>query len=403
MPQPKPLCSFRLWRYLGGSFLLLALAIGCEKHETPLNAGGQLPALTALGANPGGAIVAQGQIEPASGVLPIVAAPGDRVESIGVKEGQMVKTGDVLGRLASQAAKELELEIAIARREELVAKTKAEESTAMAHLEVAKVGLRQATLAVDQAVKNLEQAERGGELSLLAQQLSIAESKLAQLRTAAGDRDTGRLVTTSALEQQQLLVDQTRSQLAAARNEAKQKIADSTLSIEAAEKEIKATELAIESARAATGLQSLDKQIDLLKLQLERTKLISPLNARVLSIDTAVDQPTGTAPILRLADTTKMVVRAEINVADLRRLSVGAKATVTSSALQGALHGQVSSISQLIGSPRLPNPNPLAPVDWRSAEVVIEIDEKSASRAAERIHLQVDVAIEAGNTPTPST
>lgn len=380
--------------------LSLILAMGCDEPVAEDGGPRRLPALVALGAKPGGAIVAQGQLEPAAGILPIVAPPGDRVESIQVQEGQQVKAGDPLGKLASQAAKELELEIATARRDEVIAKAKAEEATAVAKLDVAKVGLRQSMLAVDQAVKNLEEAEsEGGKLALLAQQLAIAEAKLDQLRAAAGDRDTGRLVTQSGLEQQQLVVDQTRSQLATARREAKQKIADSTLAIEAAEKEIRAAELAIESGKASAGIQTMDKQIELLKLQLQSIKLVSPIDATVLSIDTRAGEPVGAAPIMRIADTRQMIVRAEVNVADLHRLAIGANATVTSSALEGALRGKVASISQLIGSPHLPSPSPMARVDWRSAEVVIEIDPESVDRAAERIQLQVDVAIEAESAP----
>ncbi len=385
---PKPSVTFFLFA--------IAFASGCNHRSGNNVAVGTLPALAALGAKPGEAIVAQGQLEPAAGVLPIVAPPGDRVESIDVKEGQQVQAGDVLGRMASQAAKELELEIAIARRDEMNAKMKAEEATAVAKLEVAKVGLRQAVLAVDQGVKNLERAESGGgKLALLAQQLAIAEAKLTQLRAASSDRETGRLVTASGLEQQQLLVDQTRSELATARNEAKQKLADSTLSIEAAEKEIHASELAIASAKASAGLLTLEKQIELLTLQVQAVKLISTVNATVLSIDTRAGEPIGNAPIMRLADTSKMIVRAEVNVADLNRLSIGAVATVTSSAIDGTIRGKVASISQLVGSPRLPSPNPMARVDWRSAEVVIDIDPDSVSLAAARIQLQVDVAIEA--------
>ncbi|MGV3483158.1 MAG: HlyD family efflux transporter periplasmic adaptor subunit [Planctomycetaceae bacterium] len=386
---------------LGG--LLLALLVGCDRSQGGVEPAGRLPALTALGARPGAAVVAQGQVEPAKGVMLIVAPAGDRVESIEVTEGQQVKAGDRLGRLASEAAKELELQIAIARRDEAAAKIKAEEAAATAKLDVAKVGLRQSMLAVDQAVKDLEEAESdGGKLALLEQQLSIAEAKLNQLRAAAGDRDTERLVTQSGLEQQQLLVDQNRSQLTLARREAKQKIAQSTLAIEAAEKEIRASELAVESAKAASGIQTMDKQIELLKLQLQPIKLLSPIDATVLSIDTRAGEPVGNAPIMRIADTRQMIVRAEVNVADIRRLSVGANATITSSALSDTLRGKVASISQLIGSPSLPSPNPMARVDWRSAPVVIEIDPESVPLAAERIQLQVDVAIEAQTPPPPA-
>lgn len=377
------------------------LLVGCDRDDRGKSSSsvGTLPALVALGAKPGAAIVAQGQIEPAKGVLPIVAPPGDRVESIAVTEGQAIKPGDLLGRLASQEAKELELEIAIARRDEAIAKLNAEEAAAVAKMEVAKVGLRQSRLAVDQAVKNLEEAEAGGgKLSLLAQQLSIAETKLSQLRTAASDRDTGRLITAGAIEQQQLLVDQSRSQLNVARREAQQKIAEGKLTIEGAEKEILANELSVAAAKSASGIQTMDKQIELLRLQLQTTKLVSPMDGVVLSIDTKAGEPTSTSPIMRLADTRRMIARAEINVVDLQRVDIGAKATITSSALRAPLRGKVKSISQLIGSPRLPSPNPMARVDWRSAHVIIEIDADSIAPAAERIHLQVDIAIEADPT-----
>ena len=386
-----------------GRLAIMTLAafslIGCGRSTPDMTAGTQpvtLPALAALGAAPGGALVAQGQLEPAAGILPIVAPPGDRVESIDVSEGQTVKTGDVLGRLASQAVRELELQIAMARRDEALAKVNAEEAAATAKLEVAKVGLRQAKLAVDQAVKTLEDAEStGGKLALLEQQLAIAEAKLNQLRTAASDRDTGRLITQSTIEQQQLTVDQSRSQLNLARREAQDKIAEGTLAVEAAEKEIHATELAITSAKAASGVQTMDKQIELLELQLKSIKLTSPIDATVLSIDSRPGEPTSTMPIMRIADTRKMVAKAEVNVADLHRLSIGAKATITSSAFDNAMRGKVASISRLVGSPSLPNANPMARVDWRSAEVVIEIDPEFVTQAAQRIQMQVDVAIEA--------
>ncbi len=380
-----------LWFLLG--------AIGCSRKSTYDSSRGaamMLPALAALGAEPGHAVVAQGQLEPATGIIPIMAPPGDRVEAINVKEGQSVKAGQVLGRLASQAAKDLELQILIARRDEAVAKVKADEATAVAKLEVSKVGLRQAQATIDQAVLNLKEAESGGgKLALLEQQVEIAEAKLRQLRTAASERDGGRLVTESTIEQQQLAVDQAKADLNLARRDANEKIADGALTIEAAEKELKASELAIASAKASAGLQTMDKQIELLRLQLDSIKLISPVEATILSIDTGPGEPTSTVPVIRLADTSQMVVRVEVNVAELPRLQVGAKAAVTSSAIEGALTGKVTSISQLVGSPRLPSPNPMARVDWRSVQVLIDIDPDSVARAAERVQLQVDVAIEA--------
>ncbi len=384
--------------------LSLAVIVGCGDSSTNdrFDRGGlTLPAIVALGAQPGEVIVAQGQLEPASGIIAIVAPPGDRVETIAVKEGQAVEVGTALGRLASQAAKELELEIANARRDEATVKMKADEAAANAKLDVAKVGLRQAKRTLDQSVKNLAQAKSdGGKLGLLAQQVALAESKLKQLRTAAAERDGARLVSANSLEQQQLAVDQARADLTGASRDAEEKIAEGKSSIEIAEKEITATELAITSAKSLAGLQSMNKQIELLELQLRTIKLTSPVAATVISIDSGPGEPTTTMPIMRLANTSNMVARAEVNVAELPRLELGAKATITSAALfkdnaPEALVGRVASISQVIGSPRLPSPNPMARVDWRSVEVVIEIDPAFAPLAATRLQLQVDIAIQA--------
>lgn len=387
-----------------GALACIAM-LGCDRTGSSDSAAGQrstVPALAALGAAPGSAIVAQGQLEPAAGIIPIVAPPGDRVEEIAVIEGQKVEAGDKLGRLLSQAARELELQIAVARRDEAIAKINAEEAAATAKLEVARVGLRQAKLELDQAVQTLKDAEStGGKLALLDQQLQIAEAKLNQLREAASNRDTGRLVTQTSIEQQQLTVDQSRSELNLARRESRDKIAAGTLAVEAAEKEIRATELAIASAKTASGVQIMDKQIKLLELQLESIKLISPIDATILSVDSRAGEPTGNMPIMRLADTSRMVAKAEVNVADLTRLSIGAKATVTSSAFESPIRGKVISISRLVGSPSLPNANPMARVDWSSAEVVIEIDDAHTEQAAQRIQMQVDIAIEAAPLSTP--
>ncbi len=384
---------------------VLAISSGCRRSDADRpSVDGRLPVLVALGAEPGQAIVAQGQIEPESGVIPIVATPGDRIASIGVTEGQQVKAGDVLGKLIGQSVRELELEVAIARRDEALTKVAAESAAAMAKLDVAKVGLQQAKSQVQQAVKNLATAEaEGGRLNLLSQQLTLAENKLKQLKAAMTEPGGSRLATPSAIEQQQLAVDESRSQLESARREANQNLDDAKLAVQAAEKEVKANELTIESAKAASGIPTMDKQIELLKQQLEATKLVSPIQAKILSIDAKVGEPTTTAPIIRLADTSHMIVRAEVNVVDLQRVQVGAKATLTSAALLQPLTGKVKSISRLVGTPRLPNPNPMARVDWRSAHVVIEIDEASVETAAQRIQLQVDVAIAAEPVHEPAT
>ncbi|MFN5771395.1 MAG: hypothetical protein ACK44Z_18785, partial [Pirellulaceae bacterium] len=63
-------------------------------------------------------VFSQGRLMPASGVVRIGAAPGDRVEAILVKAGTQVFRGQELVQLASFTGKQAELEIARRRLQE---------------------------------------------------------------------------------------------------------------------------------------------------------------------------------------------------------------------------------------------------------------------------------------------
>lgn len=386
---------------VAGALLVIttALAAGCERgggsSESPAEAV-SLPALEALGEDVRSAVVAQGQLEPAGGVFAIMAPAGDRIVSVEVDEGAAVREDETLAVLQGSQMRQQELAVARVQLEEAKQQAASERRVAEAKLDVADVELKSARLQLSQAKDQFERAEaEGGRLDLLKQRVTLAENKLAQLREAAGDPSAERLVSASTLDQQALEADQARAEWEAARQEFRQRIEVADLAVEAARRELKAAETSIDAGQQAMPLRSLEQQIELLKLQVEAHRLLSPIRGTVLSVDVAEGEATTGAPLMRIADTGKMICRAEVNVADVRRFAVGAKARVSSPALPTTLGGRVRSISRLIGSPQLADPYPMAQVDWRSAEVIIDIDEQDAAVAAELIHLQVDVAIKA--------
>jgi HlyD family secretion protein len=379
--------------------LSLALMVGCTQNNSG-NAENdpavRLPALHALGVNHGDAVVARGKLEPAGGVVAITAPLGNRLLRLDVAEGDRVDQGATLGELNTLRARHIEKSVAEAQLAEAESNIKAKEEVAIANLEVARVRLEQAKLMVAQAEAELEQANQPkGRMGLLDHEVQLATDKLKRLREAADDPDTKKLVNQSTLDQHQLSLDQSQSQLNAARVTAKQKIESGKLAIKAAEKEFKAAEVAIESGRASASLDSLQRKLELLDLQIKASELVSPLEGRVVSVNIRPGEATAGLPIMHIADTSEMICRAEINVADLPRIKVGSPAKVSSLALPRVLSGKVKSISRMIGSPRLPTANPLARVDWRSAEVMISIDGKDNQAAVNLINLQVDVAIQA--------
>lgn len=340
-------------------------------------------------------IVAQGTLRPRSGVLPVMAPPGDRVTRIAVSEDDFVEPGDLLVELESLRAKQVELDVAQAKLAEGKNRVATETAAAKARLQVARAKLRQSEQELQQTQTKLQIAEgEGGELDLLRRAADLAQRKLDRLRAAANDPSTRRLVTDDQLEEEGLKIEESRAGYESAKAEANDAIAAGRLAVEAAKQEIIAAERAIEAAEAVGAIGSLAKQIELLKLSLETASLISPIRGRVLSINTMIGQATTTMPLMHLADTTEMICVAEINVADLDRVVPGQTAEITSPGLPQRLSGTVQRIHPMIAAPGLSNPFPMAPVDRYTGEVTIAIDPESVPFAAERIEMQVEVVIQ---------
>lgn len=384
---------------VGPALLLASLHFaGCDLNRPGIavDEPQRLPVIAALDAPPGEAVLAQGQLEPAGGVIPIIAAVGDRIEEITVTAGDPVTAGMVVGRLAGRTAREAELAVAQARLAEARQRVEAETAAAQAQLQVAEVGIKRHQIQLRRAENYLAQARaEGGELELLERTARLAEEKLAQLRQAAAEPASRRLVSETAVRQQALAAEAARAELEAAEREAEAAVESAALALEAAEKELQANRLAIGAATATAPLESLQKQIELLALQVENADLVSPIDGIVLAVDASPGEATTGAPVMRVANTTRMVCRAEVPIAELTRVAVGAEAKMDGGGLNKPLSGRVASISRVIGAPRLPSPNPMAQVDWRAVDVIIEIDPADAEAAARVVHARVDVAIRA--------
>ncbi|MCM2369142.1 HlyD family efflux transporter periplasmic adaptor subunit [Aporhodopirellula aestuarii] len=339
-------------------------------------------------------VVAQGQLQPLGGVLSVMAPPGDRVARVAVSEGETVAKGDLLVELESLRAKTIELDVAEMKLAEGKARLEAEEAAANARLRVAQMKLEQAQTQLEQSREKLRIAEGpGGSLDLLRRAAELGERKLDRLRTASDNPNMQRLVSENKLEEESLKISETRAQYEAARVDARNAIETAELAVEAAKQDIVAAEKSIAAARASASLGSLEKQIQLLRLNIETAKLISPTAGRILKLDTMTGQATTTMPLLHMADTSQMVCIAEVNVADLRRIEVGQTAEITSPGLSDKLTGTVRRINQMIASPTMPSPFPMEPVDRHTAEVTIQIAPKDNAAAAERIHMQVEITI----------
>lgn len=195
----------------------------------------------------------------------------------------------------------------------------------------------------DQLIARLDDAEQKEQVTLRRAELAGAEAALAELaagsrpqeiaasqatlRSAEADRDRARLDFT---RQQELLGKEAISNREFETAQAQLKVTEAR-AVEAAER----TKLVQEGPRAETILQArarLDQtraSLALAETQLENTRLLSPLSGVVLShnIEPGEYVSPGT-PVVTVADTAHVWVRAYLNQTDLGRIRHGQKVTV---------------------------------------------------------------------------
>ncbi len=311
------------------------------------------------------------------------------IEKILVAEGATVSKNQPIVELASLAVREAELSAAKARRQEAVSQIRVAQMTAAARLRAAQIGLRTAQLKQQQSklvAGQLDQADR---------EISEANRVFEQLKNAARDPNVAALIGQATLNQKELDLQKAQQNRLLKGSEAEAAEQTAALAVDAAQQEVAAAKEALEATEDPSKLAAIDEQLRILELQFRTSRIVSPIDGKVVTIDASVGQPTTMVPMMQLANVSSMICRAEVDVAALPRLKTGASAVVTSPALTEPLRGHVTAISQVVGSPRLPNPSPMARSDWRAAMVEITIDAADAERASQRIHLQVDVAIAA--------
>lgn len=392
--------SNKIKHIFGLIFLGFCLAGGCDSQKQT-KSGPAAQSSTGEGGNqstallPQNTVMAIGRLEPMNGVVPIVAAPGDRIEEFEVEVGVEYEDDVEVALLAGRTLLAGELATAKAKLREAEAQQEAEELAAQAKLAVAEQALEANKLRLKEAEDRLKSATSpGGEFDLLNLKIEIARDALENIEKASAPGPAGRsLVTKSQLRQQELAVKAAEYELTSAKRDAQKAVEAARLLVKASELENAAVRESINAAKAGVPIMSAKKQIEQLEEQIKAAKVKTPIAGTIVSIDASVGQPTSTMPIMRIADLSSMVCRAEVPVQDLKRISMKDKAIISGGGLTSEITGTVKSISMLVGTPMRDNPNPMAPVDYKMVPVVITIDKQHVEAAAELVHSEVNVKI----------
>ncbi len=98
-------------------------------------------------------------------------------------------------------------------------------------------------------------------------------------------------------------------------------------------------------------------------------------------------------PIVSVSDTTRLMVRAEIDETDIGKIQVGQRAEVRCDAFSGrAFYGTVTRISGGLGKKKIQTDNPTEKVDTDVLESFVELDPGSPLRVGLRVDVYVQLA-----------
>ena len=332
----------------------------------------------------------QGKFEPASGLIKIVASPGERiVELIDKRVGEIVNRGEVLIQLQSQVIRENELALARARREDALRKSDFEKMQGGYKLESAKLAVEEAN-ASDEKI-----ASEAKKIILLQRQLAAAERLLTRLVNTRSNESTRELINQTDIDKQELMVEQLRLKIEQANLDIEMARKSASRAKNVAQNNLEIAKNSLANADEVIPLKSLNAAIKMAEQALELTQIGSPIDDATI-LDIIVRDSVANQPVMVLGDTSKMLCIAEVNDMFMHLIDLDKgdrlRAKMTSPALVEPLMGTVIAKGVMIGPPSLRDPNPFSSVDRRTGTVTIELDD--STRAARHVNLQVEVEIE---------
>jgi HlyD family secretion protein len=357
---------------LGGALLIVLSA--CRASSTP-QAQAETPARRS--------VTALGRLEPRGRVIDISVAGDERLSTILVKEGQLVKAGEILAYLESYESR-------VASRDRAVTTIQDTERQLAADVELGQARIHQGEL-------NRTRLKDVSVREIQAQEAKVREIH-AELDLAVRDRDRAESLSKSSViapqeaDRQSSNVARIRASLESAEATLQRLKTGASSDLQLAEAEVATRKTELESTRAAAHLQSLRQAANLAEADLKRTVIRAPSDGQIIEVIANPGEALFGRILLRMGDVSQMYVLAEVYEADVSRVRTGQRVEVTSSALSKPLTGIVERVGTNVLKRQVPNLDPQADTDVRIVQVRARLD--GSEEAARFVDLQVDVRIQ---------
>ena len=337
------------------------------------------------------AVTALGRVEPEGEVVKLSAPSsltGVRVEKLLVKEGDKVRTGQIIALLENYARSRAALQQAIDKVQ-----------IAQAQLAQVKAGAKQGDINAQRATVTRLEAQLRGDIASQRATVARLEAELANARTdnnryqrlykegaiSASEADTRRLRQQTAqkqLQEAQATLKRTKDTLKDQIKEARARL-DSVKQVRAVDVQLAQAEL----KSAETAVQEAKAEYDL-------TYLSSPIDGRILEVHAKTGEVNSDRGIVEIGKTSQMYVAAEVYQTDINQVSIGQKATITSPTFPQKIKGTVTEIGLQVDRQNILSVNPQSETDRRVIPVKIRIDDSKDSQTLSGLtNLQVDVVI----------
>jgi HlyD family secretion protein len=335
-------------------------------------------------------VTALGRLEPHQEVIHLsapISPEGSRVDQLLVKEGDRVRSGQILAILDSHERLLTALEQA--KEQVRVAQTRLAQVRAGA--KAGEINAQQATIARIEAEWRGETTAQTATVARLEAELHNAKIEDQRYQAlyqdgaiSASERDSKRLT----LETVQQQLNEAKANLNRMKQAGQEQLNEAKATLnriaEVRPLDVKASQAEVSSAIVAVRQAQVN-----LKLAYVR----APRDGQIMKIQTWPGEVVGDEGIVELGQTHQMYVVAEVYETDVSKVRLGQQATITSSALNGNLQGTVDQIGLQIDKKDILDTDPTEDTDARVVEVKIRLDPASSRKAASLTNLQVKTVI----------
>jgi HlyD family secretion protein len=338
-------------------------------------------------------VSALGRLEPETKIRKVSVSSslsGDRVEELLVEENEVVKRGQPLAVLNSFGT--LKASLDEANRDVEVARNK---------LVQVKAGAKQGEI-------------RAQEYKIKALESRLAAEKLSQDQNVASKRSRSQEAKTEAQRFEALFRSGGASELERDRYRTRAETSLSELNEAVETREgtlstLRAQILSEEQTLAkirevrpedvATAESELQKAIaarDRAKQEFSYATVTAPQDGQILKIIARPGDKIGDDGLLEMADTSKMVVTAEVYQTDMQGISIGQPATITADGFKGSLRATVYQVNRQVQRQSIFAGEPGENMDQRVFEVKLRLDPKDLERTNVKFasNLQVNVVFD---------